>query len=569
MKNQSLLATLFVVGAGAVIAWFGFGEKLGLKGEDKTVQSQSQTAPAGLASVPDKAKEPAKTSAPAKTETSPAADKKAEETASQSAEDKTTPEVADKAETQQSEDKAESTAKKSSDEMAAKPEAASTKTAESKESAKAEDASDSKEAPVSEKADETVTGSVPSFDVVRVDPDGNTVVAGKAEPGALVELMDGTSVIAKAQADETGAWVMVLEEALKKGAHDLSLAAKAKEGAAAVLSKSNIAVAIPEEGGELLVIESQPGEASKVLANISKQADNTKKAAQQAAEANQEAEAKAKAELELALKAAAEAEKAKLEEQAKLEKAAQEEAEKQKEAAALAEKAAMEAAEAKKKAEEAAMAANKAAMATELAIKAIELEGDVLFVAGDAKPAGSKVRLYVDNRPLSDSESGDGGNFLFDGPIKLEIGSHDVRVDLIDAASGEVLKRAQVTFEKKAKPVESAASEGTTTPASSQEEGKAPASDGNASDQASSQTTIASQASGSKKVIIRRGDNLWEIARRVYGAGYRYSTIYDNNTGQIRDPHWIYPGQVFDLPDGEEGWEQNFDAVEAPSAGES
>jgi nucleoid-associated protein YgaU len=52
----------------------------------------------------------------------------------------------------------------------------------------------------------------------------------------------------------------------------------------------------------------------------------------------------------------------------------------------------------------------------------------------------------------------------------------------------------------------------------------------------------------SGKAIIRRGDNLWTIARRVYGEGVKYTTIYDANTGQIRDPDRIYPGQVFSLP---------------------
>lgn len=48
--------------------------------------------------------------------------------------------------------------------------------------------------------------------------------------------------------------------------------------------------------------------------------------------------------------------------------------------------------------------------------------------------------------------------------------------------------------------------------------------------------------------IIRQGDNLWTIARRVYGAGMRYTQIFEANTDQIRDPDLIYPGQVFDLP---------------------
>ena len=52
----------------------------------------------------------------------------------------------------------------------------------------------------------------------------------------------------------------------------------------------------------------------------------------------------------------------------------------------------------------------------------------------------------------------------------------------------------------------------------------------------------------SGKAIIRRGDNLWTIARRTYGEGIKYTTIYQANTGQIRDPDRIYPGQVFELP---------------------
>ncbi len=56
------------------------------------------------------------------------------------------------------------------------------------------------------------------------------------------------------------------------------------------------------------------------------------------------------------------------------------------------------------------------------------------------------------------------------------------------------------------------------------------------------------QRFASGKAIIRRGDNLWTIARRVYGAGIKYTAIYDANTAQIRNPNKIYPGQVFDLP---------------------
>jgi nucleoid-associated protein YgaU len=49
-------------------------------------------------------------------------------------------------------------------------------------------------------------------------------------------------------------------------------------------------------------------------------------------------------------------------------------------------------------------------------------------------------------------------------------------------------------------------------------------------------------------IIIRRGDTLWRISRRVYGQGVRYSTIYLANQTQIEDPDRIWPGQVFKVP---------------------
>ncbi len=51
-----------------------------------------------------------------------------------------------------------------------------------------------------------------------------------------------------------------------------------------------------------------------------------------------------------------------------------------------------------------------------------------------------------------------------------------------------------------------------------------------------------------ESVIIRRGDTLWQISRRVYGAGVRYTTIYLANRQQINNPDRIRPGQIFGLP---------------------
>jgi len=51
------------------------------------------------------------------------------------------------------------------------------------------------------------------------------------------------------------------------------------------------------------------------------------------------------------------------------------------------------------------------------------------------------------------------------------------------------------------------------------------------------------------KVIVQPGNSLWKIARRAYGSGFQYTTIYEANADQIRDPDLIYPGQIFVVPE--------------------
>ena len=57
------------------------------------------------------------------------------------------------------------------------------------------------------------------------------------------------------------------------------------------------------------------------------------------------------------------------------------------------------------------------------------------------------------------------------------------------------------------------------------------------------------KASSAKRTYtVKRGDCLWNIAKRFYGNGAKYTRIYDANTNKIANPNLIYPGQVFVIP---------------------
>ncbi len=90
----------------------------------------------------------------------------------------------------------------------------------------------------------------PSFDVVRINPQGDTVMAGRATPGSRIAILDGESVIGEAEADINGEWVYVPEQPLAPGQRRLTLRMDSPDGAS-VASEETVVLIVPEPGKDI------------------------------------------------------------------------------------------------------------------------------------------------------------------------------------------------------------------------------------------------------------------------------------------------------------------------------
>ena len=99
--------------------------------------------------------------------------------------------------------------------------------------------------------------AVPSFDVVRIEPTGDGVIAGRAEPGWTIALEDGGAKIAETKVDEEGAWSIVLDKPLSSGDHSLTLRATSPEGTQGLTGQQPVNVAVGKPEGEAAVAQKE------------------------------------------------------------------------------------------------------------------------------------------------------------------------------------------------------------------------------------------------------------------------------------------------------------------------
>ncbi|MFA8385630.1 MAG: LysM peptidoglycan-binding domain-containing protein [Pelagibaca sp.] len=127
------------------------------------------------------------------------------------------------------------------------------------------------------------------------------------------------------------------------------------------------------------------------------------------------------------------------------------------------------------------------------------------------------VRIYLDNLPIITTEIGTDGQWRAELP-EVDTGTYTLRVDAVDA-SGDVTSRVESPFRR-----------------------EDPVALAQAADRAEGPSVI-------KVVTVQPGNTLWAIARDRYGEGPAYVKVFEANRDRIRDPDLIYPGQVFSIPD--------------------
>lgn len=141
-------------------------------------------------------------------------------------------------------------------------------------------------------------------------------------------------------------------------------------------------------------------------------------------------------------------------------------------------------------------------------------------IAGRAG-ADTEVRAYLNNAPVASFAVAANGSW--GGRLEaVEPGVYHLRLDAVEA-SGKVVSRLETPFKREAPEVLQPPAGSDTAP-----DGAAPL---------------------VRAVTVQKGDTLWAISQQRYGSGFLYVRVFEANTAAIRDPDLIYPGQVFTIPE--------------------
>ena len=278
---------------------------------------------------------------------------------------------------------------------------------------------------------------IPTFDIVRLEPNGDLVVAGRSGAGAQIFLLLDGQVWDRGQADSNGQFALTPPR-IPVGAHQLALRAQMQDGKQ-YDSAQKVAVEVPSNGSNAVAALLTPNQPAKpLLPNM----EGVKTSPGQRAP---------------------------------------------------------------------------------VVIGVVETQPNGAFYVSGQSTAGTTIRLYLNDSYVAQGVSGAAGDFSFSVTRGFIAGQYRVRIDEIDASGTKVVSRAEVLFDY-------------AVPAQAQ------------GTNASASRAGAVEVPEIKSITVNSGDSLWRISSKFYGEGIRYTVIYRANSGQIRDPNLIYPGQVFVVP---------------------
>lgn len=369
----------------------------------------------------------------------------------------------------------------------------------------------------------------PEFDVVRVEPDGTTLIAGSSAPGSeVIIVMDGAEV-GRATSDAGGGFVSFLSLPPSDDPRVLSLVSRGEQGEVQSEAEVILAPVVPDPV-ETVVAEAGTQDPETPDAGAQTQAAGD--AADLAA--NDPEPTKAAAQTETAMLEAATTQAGAVSEQSEQPAGQDEGAGAQATEPVEPQTAQDPSAEAEVASEPAPVAVLRAdASGVELlqpatggagpeAMSTVELDTISYSDRGDVQlsgraPAQGSVRVYLDNTAVTTLPVDPDGRWRGDLP-EVDTGVYTLRIDQVDA-DGTVTSRVETPFKREEPQVLSAA--------------------------LASQNTQAPV----RAVTVQTGNTLWAIARDRYGDGLLYVRVFEANRDSIRDPDLIYPGQIFTLPD--------------------
>ena len=147
-------------------------------------------------------------------------------------------------------------------------------------------------------------------------------------------------------------------------------------------------------------------------------------------------------------------------------------------------------------------------LAKGLSLDSLDYDANSNAIISGTAAKNTRVRIYLDNGYLAEVTSSEDGIWSHSFVRELDFAEHIIRIDqLLEGDDVEV--RIEQPFTR---------------------------------------GTDIDNSKAKGEVIVRPGNSLWHIARRLYGSGFHYTLIFGANKDLIKDPDLIYPGQNFALP---------------------